>query len=96
MQKYRADFSEKQADGSTHWFARWFGGPTLARVNDCRIDGVDQRRAVYVTGEPNTFFSQPAATRVRGKYVKGFLTCDDSGLIFHPYDDFLPLLRGDA
>ena len=89
MQKFRADFSEAQADGAIKWFADWIGGPSLARVNACRIAGTELRRAVYVTGEPNTWFSIPAATRVKGKYIPGFLTGEsDCGenLVFHPMD----------
>ena len=92
MQKYRADFSEPQKDGATAWFARWMGGPSLARVNNCRVDGHETRRAVYVTAEPDTYFSQPAATRCKGKYVKGYLTTDDDGYVFHAMDSHKHLL----
>ena len=83
-QRYRADTSEKQPDGSIHWYAQWMGGPTLSKINNCRIHGVDYRLTVYVSAEPDTFFSIPANTRRKGKYIKGFLTTDDDGYIFHP------------
>lgn len=82
-QKYRADFSEKQDDGAVLSFAQWVGGPTLSKINNCRIHGVDYRLTVYVTGEPDTYFSIPASTRKNGKHVKGYLTTDNAGYIFH-------------
>lgn len=93
MQKYRADKSETQPDGARLWFAVWMGGPTLAKIDRCRIHGTDLRRAVYITGGPDTWFSQPAATRIRGRYVKGYVTGEDSGdLVFHPMDSHKHLL----
>ena len=86
MQKYRADRSEPQADGAILWFADWMGGPSLARINNCRIEGTDLRRAVYITGAPDTWFSQPAATRAYGRYVRGYVTSEEGNLIFCPMD----------
>jgi len=45
-------------------------------------------RTVYITAEPDTFFSQPAACQVRiggGKRrdVRGFVTHDENGWTFH-------------
>ena len=94
MQKYRSDYGEPHADGSTHWFANWMDGPTLARINKCRIYGSSRRLAVYITGEPDTFFSIPAVTRCRSKRVPGYITSDDEGLIFHPMDSHKHLLEG--
>jgi hypothetical protein len=49
------------------------GGPSLAKINKCLCaDG--NRRTVYITSEPDTYFSIPAATRVHGKYVGGYLS----------------------
>ena len=39
-------------------------------------DGV--RRTTCRLGMPDTAFSVPAAVRVKGKTVTGFVTCDDS------------------
>jgi hypothetical protein len=86
MQKYRADTARKESDGAVAWHAQWMGGATLSRVNACRIDGVDYRLTVYATGEPDTYFSQPAATRRRGRYIAGYLTRDESGYVFHAMD----------
>ena len=89
MQKYRADVSEQQPDGAVVWSAQWMGGPSLARINDCRLDNLlgDMRRTVYVTGEPDTFFSIPAVTKISGCRVRGYVTGDgDGNLVFrHTY-----------
>ena len=82
MQKYRADVSEKQEDGSTLWFAQWMGGHTLAKIDNCRLHlAGDMRRTVYITGEPDTFFSQPAICKIQGCRVKGYVTTDDDGIM---------------
>ena len=86
IQKYRADFACKNDDDSVSWFARWMGSPSLAKIQNCRIDGYSGRLTVYVTGEPDTYLSQPAATRHKGKYVAGYLTRDESGPVFHAMD----------
>jgi hypothetical protein len=88
MQRYRADKSEIQQDGARVWRAEWMGGPTLAKIENCRLNlAGEPRRTVYITGEPDTWFSIPAATRYLGKYVKGYVTGDDEGnLVFrHVY-----------
>ena len=81
MQRYRADESRTQSDGAVVWYTRWMGGPTLAKITNCRLVTIagDMRRTVYITGEPDTFFSVPAATRLCGCYVKGYVTVDDDG-----------------
>ncbi len=86
MQRYRADVSCTQPDGATLWWAKWFGGKTYARINQCRImiEG-EPRRSVYMTGEPDTFFSIPAVTRYHGCRVTGYVTGDgDGNIVFHP------------
>ncbi len=81
MQKYRADESRVQDDGGVLWFTNWIGGPTLAKINNCRFDNLsgDFRGTVYITGEPDTYFSIPAIARVKGCRVKGYVTGDDKG-----------------
>lgn len=87
LQKYRADTSLPQSDGATLWFAEWMGGPSLSKIVNCRIDShPGLRLTVYITGDPDTYFSQPAATRRRGKYVAGFITRDNGGVIFCAMD----------
>ena len=93
LQKYRADRAEPQTDGSTRYYADWMGGPSLAKIANCRIATVDTRRMVYVTGEPDTWFSIPAACKVKGATVRGYLTSDDAGMIFHAMDAHRHLLH---
>lgn len=85
MQKYRADKSETQTDGAVIWRSEWLGGPSLAMVENCRLANMagDMRRTVYVTGEPDTWFSIPAVCKLAGKRIRGYLTGDDDGnLVF--------------
>lgn len=85
MQKYRADTSEKQSDGATVWRTEWMGGPSLAKIENCRLANLhgEPRATVYVTGEADTFFSIPAVCRHLGARVKGYVTTDDdSNLVF--------------
>lgn len=86
IQKYRADIATRQSDGAHLWHAKWMGGLSLAKIVNCRINGTALRLTVYITGEPDTYFSQPAATRHRGQYIAGYVTGDDDGLLFHPMD----------
>ena len=39
----------------------------------------DGKVRAFRAGIPDTFFSIPACGRLRGRYVSGFLTRDDSG-----------------
>jgi hypothetical protein len=86
LQKYRADITDPpEKNGSVGWSARWVGGPTLALVRNCPIDSEGTPpRTVYVTGEPDTFFSLPAACKIRGKTVRGWIGREDDGWKFHP------------
>ena len=76
MQKYRADVSVEQGDGAVAWYAEWMGGPSLAKIDNCRLESLagDMRRTVYITGEPDTFFSQPAVCKLGGCRVRGYVT----------------------
>ncbi len=88
MQKYRADIATRQSDSAILWFTKWIGGPSLAKIDNCRLNLTgDMRRTVYITGEPDTAFSQPAICKIQGCRVKGYVTRDDSGnLVFqHVY-----------
>ena len=85
MQKYRADFTSPQCDGAVLGWTDWIGGPSLAKIGNCRLESLagEMRRTVYITGEPDTFFSQPAVCKIQGCRVRGFVTGDDGNLIFH-------------
>lgn len=68
------------------------GGPfdclgPYVKVTNCPIDGTELRRTCYATGYPDTFFSVPAYTRYKGRYVSGFFTFDsDDNIKFIPND----------
>ena len=69
------------------------GGPfdclgPYAKVQNCPIEGYDMRLTCYATGYADTYFSIPACTRYRGKYIGGFFTMRDGGCVFVPYDRF--------
>ncbi len=78
MQKFRADRAATQSDGAILWCAEWMGGPSLARINNCRWESLNKepRVTVYITGEPDTFFSQPAVCSYKGRRVRGYVTSD--------------------
>lgn len=91
LQKYRADVSDApDVSGAVAHYARWMGGPSLSKVVGCRSHrDVMPPRTVYVTGEPDTWTSQPAACHYRGRVVRGYLTRRDDAWLFHPYRDSL-------
>lgn len=62
-------------------------GP-FAKVVNCPIDETDIRLTCYATGYADTYFSIPAATRYRGKYIGGFFTMREGGIIFCTLDRF--------
>jgi hypothetical protein len=76
MQKYRADTGKRQPDGAMVWHAQWIGGPSLAKIDNCRLATIagEPRATVYITGEPDTFFSIPAVCSYKGCRVRGYVT----------------------
>lgn len=69
------------------------GGPfdclgPYAKVQNCPIDGTDIRLTCYATAYADTFFSVPAMTRYRGKYIGGYFTLDNGAISFRPYDRY--------
>jgi hypothetical protein len=61
-------------------------GP-FAKVQNCPIHGHDGLRLTcYATGHADTWFSIPACTRYRGKYVAGYFTVEDGNVKFRPMD----------
>lgn len=95
MQKFQANQKFEFANGATGWRP---GGPfdclgPYAKVENCPIDGTELRRTCYATGYADTFFSVPAATRVKGKYIGGYFTQDEDGIKFNPYDKFKERLK---
>ena len=81
LQKFRADEQgEKQLNGGTPFYCRWMGGPTLALIRECPCenDPTLKPRTVYISGEPDTYFSTPAACKLKGKTVRGYVKVDDN------------------
>lgn len=101
MQKFRAHDKREFSNGAIGYAP---GGPfdclgPYAKVLNCPIRGTDLRRAAYATGYADSFFSIPACTRVRGKYIAGFFTMDNGAIEFVPMDrhkDRLPKPAPDA
>ena len=92
MQKFRADKKgDADINGAIPFYAIWFGGPTLAKILNCPVERLSKPRtsAVYITGEADTYFSLPACTRIKGKYIRGYVTGTEDGHVFRPYDDSL-------
>lgn len=60
----------------------------FAKVHNCPIDGLPDnvRYTCYATGYADTYFSVPACTRIKSRYISGFfITTDDAkGVIFVP------------
>ena len=74
------------------------GGPMdylgpYAKVQNCPIDGTDLRRTAYATAYADTWFSVPAWTIYKGRYVGGFFTSDGDAVSFVPYDRFRERLQ---
>lgn len=86
MQKFygreRFDFP----NGAIGWSP---GGPMdclgpYAKVQNCPVEGEERRYTCYATGYADTFFSVPACTKIRGKYVGGFFMLEDGNVKFIP------------
>jgi len=66
------------------------GGPfdclgPFAKVRNCPVENADRPYTCYATGYPDSYFSVPACTRIRGKHVRGFFMLEDTGPVFVPY-----------
>jgi hypothetical protein len=81
LQKYRVDYAgPTQTNGGTPCYTRWIGGPTLALVRGCKIEGIDiPPRTVYVRGEPETYSAIPAVCTYKGQRITGYIATDDHG-----------------
>ena len=62
-------------------------GP-FAKVQNCPIQGTTLRLTCYATNYADTYFSVPACTRHKGKYITGFFTLKDEECVFIPYSKF--------
>ena len=87
MQRLIARTRRAFPNGAIGWAP---GGPMdclgpYAKVENCPIKGTDIRRTAYASGYADTFFSVPACTRYKGKYISGFFTSSEDGPVFVPY-----------
>lgn len=58
-------------------------GP-YAKVVNCPVDGTALRLTCYATGYADTYFSVPACTQHKGRYVSGFFSMRDDSIVFVP------------
>lgn len=56
-----------------------------AKVQNCPIAGTQLRLTCYATGYADTWFSVPACTRYRGRYITGYFTSTIDGVEFRPH-----------
>lgn len=79
------------------------GGPfdclgPYAKVSNCPIAGTALRLTCYATAPADTYFSIPACTRYRGRYIRGYFALDSDGAVeFRVMDssrDAFPQLMG--
>jgi hypothetical protein len=67
------------------------GGPfdclgPYAKVRNCPVAGTALRLTCYATDYADTYFSVPACTQYRGRYVRGYFTHDGNGVTFQVVD----------
>ena len=81
--KYRSDEYRRQGDGAKLWHANWIGGPSLSKIENCRLENLqgNMRRTVYITGDADSFFSIPAVCKIAGCSVRGYVTSDNDGAL---------------
>ena len=83
--KFRVDTEEENKHGQFLGYAKWMGGPSLSRIRNCRRKDEGTTVTAYITGEPDTFFSQPARINKGKKSIKGYVTCKDNLWEFHAF-----------
>lgn len=84
LQKLRTDIADPpDVNGAVAHYARWIGGPSLSLIRNCPTPFGP--RTVYVRGEPDTWFSQPAACTFRKRTIKGSIGAVDGAWEFRPY-----------
>jgi hypothetical protein len=58
---------------------------SLSKVKNCPVKDTQIRLTARITGQPNTFFSIPATIKYKKKNIAGFVTSNDEGFYFVPY-----------
>ena len=95
MARFRTDRLEIRG-GRLCGVTDWVGGPSLAKVF-CPCAGPygdGLHRWAHVTGEPDSYFSQPAIVNNGKQKVRGYLTTNDAGRFefrVTEYDNSLPI-----
>lgn len=56
-------------------------GP-YAKVKNCPIAGTELRLTCYATGYADSYFSVPACTRYKGRYIAGFFSVENGAIDF--------------
>ncbi len=67
-------------------------GP-FAKVRNCPIAGTSLRLTCYATGYADTYFSVPACTRYKGKYISGYFSMAGYDIEFIPMDKHTALMN---
>lgn len=84
LAKIRFDRARPQSDNAIVWYCDWMGGPSLAKIVNCRFESIqgDNRVTAYAQGEADTYFSIPAKAYFMGRIVNGYITSTDDNLVF--------------
>jgi hypothetical protein len=70
-------------------------GP-YAKVRNCPIAGTSLRLTCYATGYADTYFSVPACTRYKGKYISGYFSMEGYNIEFRPMDKHKDRLKANV
>jgi hypothetical protein len=57
----------------------------LSKVSNCPVAGTTLRLTATISGEPDTWFSIPAKIQYKRKTISGFISADEDGFHFVPY-----------
>jgi len=60
-------------------------GRYLSKVKNCPVAGTTLRLTATISGEPDTYFSIPAKIQYKRKTISGFISADEEGYHFVPY-----------
>lgn len=57
----------------------------LSKIKNCPVSGTTIRRTASITGQPDTYFSIPARIKYKEKNISGFVSYNEEGYYFVPY-----------
>lgn len=94
-QKFVARERFEFSNGAIGWRP---GGPfdclgPYAKVENCPIAGTSLRRTCYASNYGDTFFSVPANTTIKGKYIEGYFSLDNGAIEFRVMDSHKHLIQ---